>query len=374
MFPGPKLALLLRLRAVAICLLPIMAASLLLALLSSPRAASLVALAATSEAPTPTLPAATETPTDVPTATATATKTPTATSSPAASATPETELSLESYRRLLLPLAFAPAAPAEAEPTPTATDAPTPIPTAALAPTPGPTPDCQARQVIVPVLMYHHVAERDPSYSYLRRSLTVSPRSFRWQLDYLRANGYESVKLDDLVAYLAMGQPLPPKPVVITFDDGYRDNYEVAFPMLRERGFVATFFLVTAPIDEGSPEFMTWEQVKEMHAAGMEFGAHSYTHPDLRGQSVDYLVWQVVGSKEAIEERTGEPVRFFAYPSGSYDDQVIAVLKSAGFWAALSTETGCLHSLESPWSLDRVRVSPQDGESKFAEKLIGCTG
>ncbi|MGQ9554111.1 MAG: polysaccharide deacetylase family protein [Anaerolineae bacterium] len=225
----------------------------------------------------------------------------------------------------------------------------------------------------MPILMYHHVGQLQPEWDRLRRSLTVSEESFRWQLEYLHRNGYRSITLSDLVAYLANGRPLPMgKTVIITFDDGYRDNYEAAFPILKEYGFTATFFLVTGPIDEGSPEFLTWQQVIEMHTAGMEFGAHSYTHPDLRDQPVDYVIWQVVGSKEAIEARIEEPVRFFAYPSGAYDDQVIAVLKSAGFWGAVTTSFGCKHTSDDVWTLLRVRVSPQDSERSFADKLGAC--
>ena len=236
-----------------------------------------------------------------------------------------------------------------------------------------PTPDGQRREAVVPILMYHHIGQPQPGWDRIRRGLTVSEESFRWQLGYLRRNGYESLALADLIAYLANGRPLPEgRRVVITFDDGYRDNYELALPILKEYGFTATFFLVTEPIDRGSPEFLTWQQVKEMHAEGMQFGAHSYTHPDLRDQPVDYVIWQVVGSREAIEARIEEPARFFAYPSGAYDDQVIAVLKSAGFWGAMSTSFGCKHSSDDVWTLARVRVSPQDNEGSFAEKLGAC--
>ena len=240
-------------------------------------------------------------------------------------------------------------------------------------PQPEPTPDGQDREAFVPILMYHHVAEPQPGWDALRRGLTVSTGLFQEHLDYLRAAGYRSIGLEDLVRHLTLGEPLPPKPVILTFDDGYRDHYTNAYPLLVNYGFTATFFLVTAPIDQGSPEFLTWEMVREMHQHGMSFGAHTYTHPDLRGQTTDYLVWQIVGSAEAIEARIGEKVRFFAYPSGAYDDNVIAVLRSAGFWAALTTEYGCHEHSKLLWTLPRIRVTPEDTATSLAAKLSSCT-
>lgn len=234
------------------------------------------------------------------------------------------------------------------------------------------TPDGVSRTLVVPILMYHHVAEPQPGWDRIRQGLTVSPAALREQLAYLKAAGYQTVSLTELVAALQHGGPLPPRPLVITFDDGYRDNYTTAFPLLKAFGFRATFFLVTQPIDQDSPDFLTWAQVTEMHAAGMEIGGHSYTHPDLRNKSRDYLIWQILGNKQAIEQRTGEPVRFFAYPSGEYDDNVIAVLKEAGFWGAVTTLPGCTQRSDQLWTLRRVRVTPWDTVQTLAGKLSAC--
>ncbi len=232
--------------------------------------------------------------------------------------------------------------------------------------------DGVSRVAGVPILMYHHVGPLPPGADSIRRGLTVSEAAFREQMGYLKEAGYQTVTIAQVVEYLAGGPSLPEKPVVITLDDGYRDVYEVALPVLHEHDFVASFFLLTAPIDEGNPEFVTWDQVREMHDLGMEMGAHSYTHPDLRGKTTDYVVWQVLGSKEAIEERTGEPVRVFAYPSGAYDEHAMRVVRSAQFWAALSTEPGCRHSWSGLWALGRVRIQPHETLGSFAEKLEAC--
>jgi len=220
--------------------------------------------------------------------------------------------------------------------------------------------------------MYHHVSEIDESFDALRRSLTVTPEALKRQLDYLMQNGYQVVSLEAVLRHLALGEPLPERSVVLTFDDGYRDAYDVVFPILQEYRATASFFLVTAPIDQGSPDYITWDQVREMSLAGMEFGAHTYTHPDLTDQDTDYIVWQVVGSQEAIEERVGHKVRYFAYPSGAYDDDVVAVVQSAGFWLAVTTEYGCSLDSDSLFTLTRVRVRPQDTLATFARKLATC--
>jgi len=217
--------------------------------------------------------------------------------------------------------------------------------------------------------MYHYVSIPPAGADSVRRDLSVTPQRFEEHLLYLREAGYTCITLYDLALALQIGQPLPAKPVVITFDDGYRDNYTQAFPLLRQYGFAATFFLITKPIDEGQADYVTWEQVIEMDAAGMNMEAHGYTHSDLRGRDVDYLVWQVLGAKEAIEARTHKPVRFFAYPSGKYDEQTMRVLHSANYWGAVTITNGITQRSERVFQLDRVRVRGSYTASKLAAVL-----
>jgi peptidoglycan/xylan/chitin deacetylase (PgdA/CDA1 family) len=240
----------------------------------------------------------------------------------------------------------------QASPTPTTVRRLVPTPT----PLPLPTPDGTPRRVVIPILMYHHIGQPGPGTDAIRRDLSVSPANFEAQLRYLIQHGYEPITLESLMLHLQIGRPLPPKPVVLTFDDGFRDNYTNAYPLLREYGFVGTFFVITGFLDEGRPEYVSWSEVELMHTNGMEIGSHTYTHPSLKGKSFDYIVWQVLGSKEAIEARTQEPVRFFSYPSGQYDQQVIDVLRSAGYWGAVTVEAGSLQSSERPFELKRIRV------------------
>ena len=204
--------------------------------------------------------------------------------------------------------------------------------------------------------MYHYISEPPPGADIYRRDLSVTPANFEAQLAWLRDQGYQSITLTDLVYHLTLGWPLPEKPVILTFDDGYRDNYTSAFPLLQEYGFEGTFFLVTAPIDNDDPAYLSWDMVVEMHQAGMDFQPHSYRHFDLRGKDTDFLIFEMLAPKEAIEARTGQTPRFFAYPSGSYDDQTVAVLQSANYWGAVVTEQDVTHTSDKLFELERVRI------------------
>jgi peptidoglycan/xylan/chitin deacetylase (PgdA/CDA1 family) len=217
--------------------------------------------------------------------------------------------------------------------------------------------------------MYHHIDNAGPGADALRYDLSVSPEAFEKQLRYLRSQGYVSITLNELALHLTMGKPLPAKPIVLTFDDGYKDAYTQAFPLLERYAFAGTFFLISGPIDHENPDFLSWSQVKEMHAAGMRFEPHSYDHPDMRNRGFDFVVFQVLAPKEAIEARTGETCRFFAYPSGRYDQFVIDVLRSADYWGAVLTEQGATHSTDDLFTLSRTRIHGGDDLDTFIRKL-----
>jgi peptidoglycan/xylan/chitin deacetylase (PgdA/CDA1 family) len=302
---------------------------------------------------TPT-PSPTNTPSATPTHTATFTPTPTETATPTATAT----------------ASHTPTATASHTPTATATPTATSTPTHTPTPTPlRPTPDGISREAHVPILMYHHISAAPPGSDAIRQDLSVTPLNFEAQLDYLKRSGYQAITLNDLAFYLTEGKPLPPKPIILTFDDGYADAYTHAFPLLQRFGFVGTFFLISSPIDANNPDFVSWAEVEEMHTAGMKFEPHSYDHPDLRNRNFDFLVFQIVTPKQAIEARTAETCRFFAYPSGRYDQFVIDVLRSAGYWGGVLTEQGATHTTDELFTLRRVRIHGGDDLDTFARIL-----
>jgi peptidoglycan/xylan/chitin deacetylase (PgdA/CDA1 family) len=217
--------------------------------------------------------------------------------------------------------------------------------------------------------MYHYISIPPEDADIYRLDLSVTPENLDAQLGYLKHAGFNVISLDELLLALQGESELPSRPIVLTFDDGYRDNYLYAFPLLKKYGFSATFSLITQPIDQNNPNYVTWKQVIEMHTAGMDFAAHSLNHADLKGKDVDFLVYQILGSKEAIEARVNEPLHFFNYPSGSYDQLTIDVIASANFWGALTTQEGSLNSYANRFEIRRVRIRGADTLEKFIEKV-----
>jgi peptidoglycan/xylan/chitin deacetylase (PgdA/CDA1 family) len=223
------------------------------------------------------------------------------------------------------------------------------------------------RRIRVPVLMYHYVSQPPPDADKYRLDLSVTPAQFATQLQWLRDNGYTAITLDALYRALVYGQPLPPRPVVLTFDDGYADAYTRAFPLLQQFGMVGTFFVVTDWLDAARPGYLTWDQVRDMAAADMSIQSHSRSHPDLT-QGCDYgcLVYQLLGSIESIEAHTGERPRYFCYPGGRYDKAVLALLPQVGVRAAVTTQGGTLHTNDRLLELPRVRVRGTTDLDDFA--------
>jgi peptidoglycan/xylan/chitin deacetylase (PgdA/CDA1 family) len=218
--------------------------------------------------------------------------------------------------------------------------------------------------------MYHYVSRPPTGADIYRRDLSVTPEQFAAHIRYLKEAGYTTITLDDLLYALTQGRPLPPKPIILTFDDGYSDNYDNAFPVLRAAGDVATFFIMTDLVTDGAKGYMTWSQIEEMSAAGQRFGSHGrQDHRSLSGRSVDYLVWVALGSKEAIEQHLGYQPRWVAYPSGEYDARTIAVFRSAGYWGGLTIDQGTEHSLDKIFELKRIRVRGSHTDADLAKLL-----
>lgn len=211
-----------------------------------------------------------------------------------------------------------------------------------------------AAKIHLPVLMYHYVDEEPPPAGPYADDLTVRTPDFVEEMEYLVANGYHTVSLAD--AYLAMAglRELPARPVVLTFDDGGLDNYEVAFPLLKRYKLKATFFVITKTV--GAQGRMDWRQLREMAYAGMEIQSHSVSHPDLTAVSEERLRSELVDSREAITEAIGAPVYVFSYPSGAYDTRVVEAAETAGYVMAVTTKTGVVLEPGAVFQIARRRV------------------
>ncbi|HJZ46136.1 MAG TPA: polysaccharide deacetylase family protein, partial [Roseiflexaceae bacterium] len=170
----------------------------------------------------------------------------------------------------------------------------------------------------VPILMYHYIsfnprAPADP----LRTRLSVPPPQFAQQLAYLHQANYITITLDDLVDALHGRTILPPKPVILTFDDGYADFFTNAFPLLRRYGDKATIYIITRKV--GTPGYLSWKQLQTLAASRLiTIGAHTRTHPELPALSAQQSWAELAGSKTDLETRLGISVRHLAYPAGHY--------------------------------------------------------
>lgn len=229
--------------------------------------------------------------------------------------------------------------------------------------------DGTLRRLNVPILMYHYVGALPPNADAYRRDLTVSTMQFRQHLAMLSANQYNAVSLYELEQALHFGTPLPPNPVILTFDDGYDDHYLNVLPALQEFGFTATFFVITDFIDQNRPGYLTWAQVQALADAGMSIESHTKNHPDLRGQDSDFLTFQIIGSIETLAHYTKQTPRMFSYPAGRYDANTLAWLRTTDIALAVTTQPGTLHTSDATLELARLRVSSTTTAQELLQRL-----
>jgi peptidoglycan/xylan/chitin deacetylase (PgdA/CDA1 family) len=212
----------------------------------------------------------------------------------------------------------------------------------------------------VPVLMYHVIGTPPPSAPY--PELFVSRRLFAAQIAGLARAGYQAVTLDRVWRAWHGRAPLPRRPIVLSFDDGYRGDFGAAMPILRRRGWPGVLNLLVANLHRHGWGLKTW-MVRRMIANGWEVDSHTLTHPDLAAVSPARLRHEVRGSRAAVRRLFHVPVRFFCYPSGAFDPAVIRVVRRAGYLGA-TTEIPGLARRSGPYTLARIRV---DGGEPAAE-------
>lgn len=205
----------------------------------------------------------------------------------------------------------------------------------------------------VPILTYHHVAKAPDGAA--NPALYVSPRLFARQVAALRRAGYTAVTVRRALRHWEKGTPLPERPVVLSFDDGFADQYRNAAPILRRRGWPGVLYLQTARLD--APRGLTRRQVRRMLRDGWELGAHTVSHADLTTLDGEPLAAEVGGSREALRRAfPAAAVESFCYPYGRFDDEVLAAVRAAGFAAATTTRRGAAAPDDGLHTLDRIVV------------------
>ena len=215
----------------------------------------------------------------------------------------------------------------------------------------------------VPILMYHYVEIVTDERDTIRKSLSIAPTVFEQQISTLLGAGYTPVVMDAVSEYFDGKVRLPQKPVVFTFDDGYRDFYTDVFPILKKHHIRAVLYMVSGFMDK-TKNYLTAEQLREIADSGLvEINAHSVNHKNLSllGSKAGEVVW--VKSKHDVESFVDHPVQHFAYPYGAYTPQLEKMAESAGFWTAATTDLGVTQSYQGRYRLTRIRPGRDTGNA-----------
>jgi peptidoglycan/xylan/chitin deacetylase (PgdA/CDA1 family) len=218
--------------------------------------------------------------------------------------------------------------------------------------------------VKVPIFVYHHIRQSVPVGSRSERRLTVTGEIFDHQMKYLQEHGYHAISFTTLLDHLEEVSELPENPVIISFDDGWEDQFLYALPTLKKYHYNATFFVVTNFI--GSRGFLSWSQLQRILVEGMDIGSHSRSHPRLDKINNPVILWdQIHTSKLILESQLGAVVNDFAYPYGSYNATTASTVKLAGYKTARAC---CVGGVQSDAYSLRAVMAPND-MAKFGQYL-----
>lgn len=227
----------------------------------------------------------------------------------------------------------------------------------------------------IPVLLYHSV---DTSGS----DISITPREFKAQMEYLKFSEYRTISLMEYMHYLQTDGKSHPKEVVLTFDDGFKNNYSEVFPVLREYGFTATIFLATNYIDgictweknEFIPnlQLLSWGEIEEMSAFSIDFASHSSSHPYLTKLSEAKIRIELLNSKSIIEAKLKKPVTFFSHPYGDTNKQIQRMAEECGYLGAFSSiDFGLANNKDNLYDLKRVGTAHFSSLQDFKAALLG---
>ncbi len=232
----------------------------------------------------------------------------------------------------------------------------------------------------VPILLYHRVSD-DPAPGL--EHYCVSPANFRRQMAWLQAGGYETILLDTLVDHYTSAAALPARPVVITFDDGYRDNLDNAYPVLESLSLRAIIFLVAGAVGRKAgwdaafgapPSLLSWPEIRMMAKGPITFGAHTINHPHLCQITAQDAWNEISGARTILEDGLGHEVSSFAYPYSDFSEEVRGFVARAGYRAACSSIWGLSTSADDVYALRRLIVGGGDSLESFARKVSGTSG
>ncbi len=226
------------------------------------------------------------------------------------------------------------------------------------------------KDVVVPIAVYHSVRPHPDGQSAEQERFDVTPELLKKHLEYLQQEGFTTISFETLGKYFDGETVLPPKPVILSFDDSWRNQYAYAFPLLKEYKMTGTFYVFTNSLDHGN--HLSWNETREMQKVGMEIGSHTKFHPYL-DEITDpiELKKEITDSKTILEESLGVPVTTFAYPFGEHGPTSIQEVKRAGYKTARSLQKGVVQSKEERYTLRAFIVTDNlnDFERQVESKI-----
>lgn len=219
------------------------------------------------------------------------------------------------------------------------------------------------QQLKVPVFMYHSISYKPGN------NLCVPPEIFEKQLKEIIDLGFEPITASEYYYAMFNNSPLPKNPILLTFDDGYVDNYTQLFPILKKYNVKGIVFPITGLVNE-NPNFLTTSQMKKMDESGLvEFGSHTKNHVYLAQKSLKKVNYELVESKRFLEESLGKPIRIFCYPYGDYSPAVIEEVKKVGYLLSFTIEEGGATFYNNQYTLDRHYITPGTSLSFLKEYI-----
>lgn len=216
----------------------------------------------------------------------------------------------------------------------------------------------------IPVLMYHMIGV-DPDDPHNQACLREE--HFRAQMKFLKDNDFHPITMDQLYEYMVHHKPVPVRPVVLTFDDGYADTYSIVMPVMKEYGFACTVFIPTYDADKGTR--LTWQQIKEMHDAGIQIASHSYHHERVNEQGPDTLAKEIAKSQEELKAQLGIDNAYFCYPYGGNSPAAAKALQAAGIKLAFTMNPGWAKYGDDPYAVKRIWIGNEVDIDNFRQRI-----
>lgn len=217
----------------------------------------------------------------------------------------------------------------------------------------------------VPILMYHYIDTG------VNNDLMTPKDKFRQQMLYLKNAGFHTITLDQLYGFMTQNTKLPEKPIVITFDDGYKDNYTNAYPVLKEMGFKATIFVVSGGKEKGNYPHMNDNQLRELDKNGIDIEPHTVDHKKLDTLSYQDQKNEIELSKSILEAKLGKKMKYFAYPYGQYNKDTLKILKQDGFKMAFSTVHGRADRTNNIYRIKRIYIGNSFSMDRYKKTVEG---